>query len=317
VAGTGTVGATGERQLRDIVILFGAGASYGAGGVLPEQPPLGDQLLPHLQRSCPGTWGALPVDIVQEFETNKFESGMRLIYERFGHAIPQLMRDMAIYFIQFRPYQGRSLYCKLVRDLSAIDKLSRILFSTLNYECILEQSVAGFGMEIDYFHNDNTEAYVPIWKLHGSSNFFAAMVQASQGVRYSTGVTFEGGLKALPDSNSVIAHCLTETGLAPAMSLYMAGKPVSISPSEIRHVQSMWREAVLGCTAVIIVGVHPVLHDDHIWAPLAQTQAPLYFVGDQSAFASWSRSARTGPFRFLGSRFDTAYATLLEQVKSL
>ena len=42
---------------RDIVIVFGAGASYGAGHVLPEAPPLGLDLYDALATQYPNVWG--------------------------------------------------------------------------------------------------------------------------------------------------------------------------------------------------------------------------------------------------------------------
>ena len=43
---------------RDIVILFGAGASYGAGHVLPQVPPLGPNLYDALAAQYPDKWGS-------------------------------------------------------------------------------------------------------------------------------------------------------------------------------------------------------------------------------------------------------------------
>ena len=101
--------------MRDIVFLFGAGASYGAGSILPEQPPLGFQLYPILENLCPSTWGSLPQNIKDAFHNgNNFEFGMRLVYEQFGSFIPNLMRDLAVYFVQFRPQNKATLYCKLI-----------------------------------------------------------------------------------------------------------------------------------------------------------------------------------------------------------
>lgn len=43
-----------------IIVLFGAGASYGAGSVLPSIPPLGSSLYQELSSMFPATWGSLP-----------------------------------------------------------------------------------------------------------------------------------------------------------------------------------------------------------------------------------------------------------------
>jgi hypothetical protein len=142
--------------MKDIVFLFGAGASFGAGGTLPEQPPLGYQLYPILERIYPSTWGNIPKEIREIFKKD-FEAGMQLIHDRYGHAIPALMREMAIYFIQFRPYNRSTLYCRLLSDLRKLGLLSRALFSTLNYECILEFSLLEAGNKISYFDEGDLE----------------------------------------------------------------------------------------------------------------------------------------------------------------
>lgn len=121
--------------MRDIIFLFGAGASYGAGEIIPERPPLGIQLFTELARIYPGSWGKLPPDIQMAFSAN-FEVGMTEIYKQLGMAIPQLMRELAIYFVQFRPVGENCLYRKLVRDLNLAGLSGRTVFSTLNYECI-------------------------------------------------------------------------------------------------------------------------------------------------------------------------------------
>ena len=88
------------------VVLFGAGASYGAGDIMPYNPPLGHQLFEALARYSPHTWGSLHDDVSKQFKLNSnFEPGMRAIWERSDQArpeLPNLLRDMAHYLSQFR-----------------------------------------------------------------------------------------------------------------------------------------------------------------------------------------------------------------------
>lgn len=293
-----------------IVFLFGAGASFGAGGILPEPPPLGAQLLPALASLFRSSWGQLPSDIAAAM-ADDFESGMAQIYERFSPAIPSLMREMALYFSEFRPYQGTSLYCKLVRDVA--ECLDVVAFSTLNYECVLEYSLASAGRPIDYFgqHQLGTS---PVWKLHGSCNMFAEQIQA-QGIEYGSGIIFEAGVRASLDRNEIVRQCVGGNALAPVMSLYMAGKPLAISPSAISSIQKLWADAVRAATAVICVGVRPHEPDSHIWTPLAETAASLFFVGDEAGFERWTtKSGRAGTT--LGHRFSDAYGSIVQTVKA-
>jgi hypothetical protein len=302
--------------VRDIIFLFGAGASYGAGSVLPERPPLGYQLYPILENIYPGTWGGLPNNIKQAFcEGANFELGMKLVYEQFGSSIPILMRDMAIYFIQFRPYNKSTLYCRLIQELKKIGLINRCLFSTLNYECVLEYSLIEQGFSISYFDDENSLT-IPVWKLHGSCNMFAQNIQVSQEVVYSTGIVWEGGVQAFLDPNIVIQHCLVETGLAPIMCLYMDGKVLSVSPSNIKQLQQTWADRVNNAEAVFSIGVSPNLQDKHIWEPLRDSNASLYFIGDQNALENWQKISRAGSTFFLDSKFDIAYPSLLRRLSS-
>lgn len=298
------------------MVLFGAGASHGAGSIIPEPPPLGLALYDALLRSYPGSWGALPENVQATFRTGGFETGMRAVYDTFGQAIPQLMREMAVYFVQFRPFGRDSLYCRLIRDLQKENVLPQLIFSSLNYECVLEFALLEAGIRVEYFPENLTPEAIAVWKLHGSCNMFAQSVQASQGVLYGTGVTWEGGAQAFFDSNRVVEHCLVETGLAPMMSLYMEGKPLNVSPSVVRQVQDAWSEHVAAARAIFVVGVMPVVSDTHIWAPLADTRAPLYFVGDGNAFQKWTQSQRPDVSSFyLGSRFAESYADLITRMR--
>ncbi|MCI0564090.1 MAG: hypothetical protein MN733_36910, partial [Nitrososphaera sp.] len=194
--------------------------------------------------------------------------------------------------------------------------MDRVLFSTLNYDCVIEFSLLETGRAVSYFELPS-DSQIPVWKLHGSCNMFSHSVRASKGVTYTAGVVFEGGLEAFLDSNRVIEHCLIETGLAPAMALYMEGKPNQISPSVIKKLQTLWAESVMSATAVIGVGVRPWPVDKHIWDPLAKTSSPLWFIGDAKEFDAWANAVRVGPTLYLGSRFNEAYPKLLERIGTL
>jgi len=300
----------------NVLFLFGAGASYGAGGILPGRPPLGSNLFKDLSTVYPGTWGSLPSAIKERFKNGNFEEGMGLIYKHLGTAIPELMRQMAIYFIQFRPISDSSLYCSLIEDLADSIKLNEVLFSTLNYDCVLEFSLLSKGHRITYF-DEGKDGEIPVWKLHGSCNFFSIGVQAGPGISYDTSIVWEGGIQAFLDSNRVIEHCLVETGLAPIMSLYMEGKPLNVSPSAIIELQSNWSDRVYNCSAVFLIGVRPWPNDEHIWKPLAETHSPIYFVGGFDEFDNWNSKFRQDFSEYLGGRFNTGYRKLIERINAL
>lgn len=298
--------------MRDILVLFGAGASYGAGGIIPERPPLGRYLYEELARIFPGTWGALPASIAIQFRGN-FETGMATIYEKFGVIVPQLMREMAIYFTQFRPVSDGCLYRTFIRQLRSKGVLKRTIFSSLNYECTLETSLTLEGERFDYF-NQHPKDGVPVWKLHGSCNFFADELHMSPDVSYGTGIIIEAGIRAFGDSSTVIQHCLVGTGLAPVMSLYMVGKPLAVSPSALAQIQKWWADSVASARDIVLIGVHPNPADTHLWLPLASSKSNLWFVGHKSTFESWA-STREAPSRHLATSFSESIESLTSLLK--
>jgi hypothetical protein len=256
--------------------------------------------------------GSLPADVREALRAN-FEEGMQLIHDRISALIPELMRQMAIYFIQFRPASGRTLYCRLIDCIRELGLLDRVVFSTLNYECVLEFSLLAKGIAINYFEQ-STRKGVPVWKLHGSCNMFATGLAATPGVTYTSGVTFDGGLEALLDSNEVIERWLDRTALAPAMCLYMRGKPLNISPAVIKQVQSMWTEAVHDCKAIFCIGANPYVEDSHVWGPIASSRCELWFVGGQTSFEKWAGRRRADRSDLLGIRFEIAFGSLLRRL---
>jgi hypothetical protein len=96
----------------------------------------------------------------------------------------------------------------------------------------------------------------------------------------------------------------------------MEGKVLSVSPSNIKQLQQTWADRVNNAQAVFSIGVSPNLQDKHIWEPLRNSDALLYFVGDQIALTNWQRTSHAGSTYFLDNKFDTAYPSLLRRLNS-
>lgn len=90
-----------------VMVLFGAGASYGAGGVFPSAPPLSNSLYRELASMFPMTWGTFPSSLQAQFYTN-FEDGMNVLWNSGSHAIPVLMQQMAIFFCTLPTFLAKS-----------------------------------------------------------------------------------------------------------------------------------------------------------------------------------------------------------------
>lgn len=295
-------------SMRRILFLFGAGASYGAGGVLPNPPPLGDWVYEELARCHPSTWGSLPSSVGEQLSED-FEGGMGTVYQNYQRAIPTLMQQMAVYFVQFRPYEGKSLYCKLNNFVKNEGIEDEIFYSTINYDCILDFSMLKQGLNMSYFPQDNEES-IPLFKLHGSCNMFSQKIDIGKKVRYDTNIGFEGGIQAFIDTNKVMKKCLIESGLSPVMCLYMKCKPLQISPSVIEETQNIWANRVSKAEIVFCIGINPLPEDKHIWNPLSRTSATVYYIGDEGSFKKWDSEYRKGPSEFVSSKFHLGFPSL-------
>lgn len=294
------------------VVLFGAGASFGGGEFIPERPPLGNGLYEELARCFKGSWGALPAEVTEMF-TDNFERGMAFVWEHWSEAVPTLMQHMAIYFVQFRPKQpGETLYCKFVREIESKNARTRVLLSTLNYECLLEHSISNAGVSVNYgdFPDENA---ISLWKLHGGCNLIPDGIGASRDVSFTSGVSFGTSIRPVNDLNEVLEFCLGDNALPPVMCMFMLNKPVQVAPESILALQEAWRDQVMSATHIAVVGVYPNSDDTHLWNCLADAPGELIYVGGATAFKNWADEKRGGkPCRVLAERFDVAFDELVE-----
>lgn len=295
------------------LVLFGAGASRGAGSVAPDLPPLGRELFEALVSEFPGSWGCLPAGLPHLFRQD-FELGMEVLWDKWSAVVPVLMQHMALYFLQFHPAKmGQTLYGRLAAMIARSADRRRVVLSTLNYDCLLEIELAGAGVPIDLWGHATHES-VRLMKLHGSANFIPEGLTVTRGVQFTRGVLFDTSVRGC-DLNEATAFCLGDNALPPVMCLYMKDKPVSVGREAISRVQSDWLEAVRHASKVVIVGVHPNPQDRHLWSELANCTAPLRYVGDQSAFLTWANSTDTpGDRSWIAATFATGFDGIMKEL---
>lgn len=296
------------------IILFGAGASYGSGAVVPRRPPLGDDLFDVLASEFPQSWGALPGPIRKKF-AKTFEVGMAALLATRSHAVAPMMQQFAILFSRYQ-LSSPNAYVSLVESLDRVGKLTGTAFATLNYECLLEWALTSRGRYVECGDVLPGPRGTFLWKLHGSCNFLPRTDQLyvappGSGVTYGPGVKFEPGIEVVHPNS--VADRLRNTGLYPAMAHYAPGKEVQVSESSIRMIQDVYARAVPGATSVGVIGVRPNVDDDHVWGPLASTSARVLFVGSRDTYSEWRKDHRSDrPTKYLGSRFDAAIDALVE-----
>src|ERR1035437_10709658 len=263
------------------IFLFGSGASHGAGG-LNYPIPLGTHLYLDLKNHFPNTWGKLPENISSKFEKN-FEEGMEIIWEKYSNNIGILMQDMAIFFskiIILNP--NENLYVSLIKELKEKELLSENVFSTLNYDCLLELATIPNQIAIAYsLPFGEVKDSLLVWKLHGSCNFILDGIVARRGTSYMSGAFFNGnGLKSI-QINEVEQYCRGDNALYPAMSIFMKDKPNQIGKPHIEAMQNKWKEWVLNAEKIFLIGVNPYMKDSHIWDSLSETKSKIYFCGNK------------------------------------
>jgi hypothetical protein len=285
------------------IILFGAGASYGAGHILPKAPPLGKDLYAELTRYYLPSWGSLPKEIKASFGDG-FEQGMQVLWDKYSSNIALFMRHMTLYLAQFRPDDSQQdLYSRLLQQL----KTKRILLSTLNYECILELAASTLGYKIDYSGGEVASDAMQIMKLHGSCNFLPSSIQA-KGITFTSEVVFDGDLQSV-NPNEAIQYCLSNTALYPAMALYMNAKPIQIGQSVIHGLQLRWGDRVRKAKKILVIGARPYHEDTHIWEPLAECNGELGFIGPKQVFNEWREKYRSNKSSlWIGSRWHTCFS---------
>lgn len=146
-----------------ISIVFGAGASFGSGGCLPKNPPLGNDLFNDLE-NLNGAFYRLSSDSKAVFRTYGFKAGMATVADD-SRLINPLQKELACYLSKFSTRPDNA-YVRLFNKLR--NCMEQINITILNYDLLIEKSLARNGFNVDYNAGDNG---INLLKPHGSSNF--------------------------------------------------------------------------------------------------------------------------------------------------
>jgi hypothetical protein len=267
----------------NLAILIGAGASYGCGEVTPSTPPLGAELYDRLRRTFPGSWGALTPDLDSKFR-EEFEDGMALFWhDHNDDRLRQLLIEMGIYFARFCPAEESvDAYSTLGRALLDTRLQQTTAFATLNYECILDAALSRLGLLVAYFDTEPSDRRVPLWKVHGACNLVADLGSTlivesgfSGAEHYVEAPITSLPLEALPYH----FYGARASPFPPAMSLFAPGKHSPVVPEAIEQSREYWAAWVRGSEVVLVVGASPMLADEHVWQPVIEADAAVWYVG--------------------------------------
>lgn len=298
------------------LLFFGAGASYGSGPVVPYAPPLGAGLFGKLAEFEPSVWKKLPPDVQRTLRVD-FEAGMSALWSAGSHQVSLTIRSMSKYFAAFRLQLGNTeanTYRALLNGLVGGNQLAEVIFSTLNYECLLEFSVVLAGRQVVYHPSMLGPRGSLILKPHGSCNWIVEGISiAPTGVTSAPGVSFAHGAPVTTLEPRHVAAHVDGDGVPPILSVFMEGKPVQTNPPFVAEIQTIWGDMVRRADAVGIIGVRPHPADAHIWTPLAETSARLVVIGNEAEYRQWADAAgRSANLDVVGSRFTPALPAFLE-----
>jgi hypothetical protein len=298
-----------------LALLFGAGASFDSGRVRPHPPPLGAKLFSALVDACPASWAELPSDLNEIFEED-FEIGMHELWSRADRTVQAALIDMGRYFCAFRPPEdGSSSYGTLVRTLRDSRLLPQTGIATLNYDCLIELSAEQQGVGVSYANLGRPPDNLLLWKPHGSCNFMSKIEIYGSGF-VGTANYYEGPIEALhPDQ--VLDKFDRDYSLPPAMSLFAPGKPTPVAAQFVGETRAEWSDWARASKYIAVIGAAPYLADDHIWTPILEGGADVWYVGgDDRDFASF-RLELGSRLTVLGRRFSDAVAPIARRLQIL
>ena len=284
------------------VVLLGAGASHGSDDVTSDTPPLGngeDGLFARLEEQG-GVAFSLP-DKLKRLFRDDFEKGMSA-YLKYAHGdTTQFQRELAAYLLRFKP-RPTNAYKHLLLTLG----VNHIVYVTLNYDLLFEESAAAVRLSIRY-DLCRKESFARLLKIHGSCNFWPKLNENQY-----VGCSFQGCetdveapvLRLTREASE--RRCADGNSIAPVMAIYCEGKTVKVCPAEIKRLQCLWLSTVADATHVFISGVRVHVTDTHVWQPLAETKAQVTYFGflsDKPEFDAWKATSKKQNAYFMEANF--------------
>ena len=292
------------------MLLFGAGASFGNPDCQPHPPPLGATLLAALQARG-GVAATVTGHLADRFAEN-FEAGMLDFFQTRNAEVTPLLREMAAFFVQFEP--GPTNYYRTLVDV-ARKAHSGVVFATTNYDLLIELSICQSGARVAYHGRPIPRDNFSVLKLHGSSNFLPDLGGSSiQGIGF---VVPEGAsildapVRPAQSAREVLAFCSREDSIAPAIAVYMRGKPVLFSGPFVRDQQLAFAKEAAAARKTFIVGLRCNPDDHHIWGPLARANGWLGYVGKEPAlFSDWCQREGRKNASVVADSFEDALSAI-------
>ena len=295
-----------------ILLLFGAGASLGSGG-MTSPPPSGTRLFGELCEIYPDTWGKISGQFADNFKSLTFEGGMLALYEPpQPYNVNNLLNDMGMYFARFKIDDIKdNLYYQLFNRYRTRILEGKIVLSTLNYDCLIEYALFGSNItSIAYYGDDNG---AKLLKLHGSCNFIprgftVARTNDAKVILGSSNLNL--GMDIVHPEKA--EEELSKAGIVPAMSLYARGKKNISCEQQILTMQSKFQEITQSAKAIFSIGIRPNADDHHIWDYIIKSQAKITLIAGKEDCQNWI--TKYPNWKYLGEKFGLSFNELCNKI---
>ncbi|HVC06145.1 MAG TPA: hypothetical protein VND98_00970 [Solirubrobacterales bacterium] len=207
---------------------------------------------------------------------------MEILREKNDERLQILLTDMALYFAEFTPASAENQYGKLV-DLLGQDHLASTVFASLNYDCLFELTAGSRHLPVNYWLGTPLSGVISLLKLHGSCNFvmqgLGTNIRMTDVTMSQIGVAFYEGPLEARHPTEIASLYANGPSMPPAISLYTTGKASMTGPSAIAAVREKWAAWVGQADVILPIGARVVLADHHVWEPMVESQADVWFVG--------------------------------------
>lgn len=285
-----------------VTLIFGAGASFGSGNCYPNNPPLGNELFNELVK-LDGAFSRLDEKMKNEFIKKGFEEGMALI-QNDSSIINPIQKEVASYLSQFK-VENDNAYVNLFKSIKEV--INDITIVTLNYDLLIEDALRKnllfIKYELDWKHG------VSLLKPHGSCGFLPDLggMNMSGNTMINCG-TFVDGLNIFRSINKeeIINWCEDpkNSDISPVLSMYNKEKRIVINKNFISNIQEIYKKKIENSRMIILIGVKYIEHDTHIWEPIKNSKAKVYFnsrSGISEEMEKWSKENNINLFSIKGS----------------
>jgi hypothetical protein len=294
-----------------LTVFTGAGASNGCGQVTPISPPLGRDLYSALEKYEPSFMSDVNMSVSRE-NLDNFEKKMHEIWNSGKINCVILNAVIASYFSQFRPIVHDNMYIYLIQLIRR--KGVDCVYSTLNYDCLMELAAANENMIINYLPDQEPVGQFTILKLHGSCNFTFNGLTGPLGGMWvpSKDNVMDGGVNFIDPLD--VPSILSNRPLGPCMSFYMKDKPTPVGRSFINSIQKSWQQRVLSSEKLLIIGVNPNEEDGHIWDCIAKSTVRIGYVGRKSGFERLQKIVKKDRAEHLATDFQSSISAISQFV---